>query len=298
MTPPTLELPEDARDCIVIASVSGGKDSTAMILALREAEIPARYVFADTGWEAPETLQYIDLLRTQLAISIDVVGLPGGMPAQIEKQARFPSHWQRWCTRDLKLLPLRRYHDHVAQQEGETVAVVGIRREEATDSNTRGTDPPFADDEEWGGYVWRPLLDWTIEDVIAIHHRHNLPVNPLYKAGFDRVGCYPCIYWGKEAIRLMADRSPYRISAIRQLETTATDTRRQRQKNEPGRYDHVDATFFQTMRQGFVGIDEVVKWARTDRGGRQYPLLPALPTGGCMRWGLCDLPKKNDTNER
>lgn len=33
----------------VIASVSGGKDSAAMMLHLREQEIPFRAVFFDTG---------------------------------------------------------------------------------------------------------------------------------------------------------------------------------------------------------------------------------------------------------
>ena len=73
MAPAMLKLPAEGVGLHVIASVSGGKDSTALILALREAEIPARHVFADTGWEAPETYEYLDLLRARLGITIDVV---------------------------------------------------------------------------------------------------------------------------------------------------------------------------------------------------------------------------------
>src|SRR5690606_32219315 len=49
------------------------------------------------------------------------------------------------------------------------------------------------------------------------------------------------------------------------------------------------ATFFLTRGIGVQTIDDVVAWSRTARGGRQIELLP-VPTGGCVRWGLCDAP--------
>ena len=45
---------------LVIASVSGGKDSTAMCLHLKERGIPYRAVYMDTGWENAETYRYIE----------------------------------------------------------------------------------------------------------------------------------------------------------------------------------------------------------------------------------------------
>ena len=71
MTP--LVLPAGHESSVLIVSMSGGKDSTATALRVIESGLSARYVFADTGWEAPETYDYLDYLRAQLGIEIDVV---------------------------------------------------------------------------------------------------------------------------------------------------------------------------------------------------------------------------------
>ena len=37
------------------------------------------------------------------------------------------------------------------------------------------------------------------------------------------------------------------------------------------------------------GIDRVVEWSETKRGGKEWePFIPASGEEGCMRWGLCD----------
>lgn len=128
------------------------------------------------------------------------------------------------------------------------------------------------------------------------HETYEYLELPLYQRGHDRVGCYPCIFSSKAEIRLIAEHAPDRIEEIRSLEHGASVKRKLRNMETPGRYKHEKASFFQTNRSDMTGIDDVVKWSKTEHGGKQYPLFPPTPRGGCMRWGMCDVSSK-DQNE-
>ena len=377
---PLPRVPPEGAGLPIIVSTSGGKDSTALILALREAldagvlfdpRTPPptiRYVFADTGWEDAATYGYLDLLRNRLGIEIDVVGVAGGMRERIRVRAGFPGRTGRFCTRELKIEPLREYHDRVIDELGvdDTISAIGVR---GAESDERDKMPEWSDEgptysrDRWGGWVWRPLKEWTVDDVLLIHRRHGIPVNPLYQRGHDRVGCYPCIYASKGEIALIAKHAPERIDEIRALEQEMVKLRNERNAITPGRYAWPDAaTFFQTRNgrrkqlcrvehadalcrycgcpadrtdengdtysktvpcdpsnpdpnthpappyhfepfgddckpvRGLVehtpmNIDDIVAWARTDDGGKQYSLFEKPPQGGCMKWGLCEAPE-------
>jgi 3'-phosphoadenosine 5'-phosphosulfate sulfotransferase (PAPS reductase)/FAD synthetase len=293
-----VKLPSElaAHNLALIVAVSAGKDSTATALALREAGYEFRMVFADTGWEDKLVYEHLEHLREKLG-PIDVVGSPGGMQAKVRERAGFPGRLQRWCTSELKLRPLREYHDAYEMTHGQdTLNVVGVR---AAESEARAKLAEYEDDDTWNGWIWRPIIRWTTEDVLRIHHRHGIEVNPLYKLGHNRVGCYPCIMSTKEDIRLVAEHAPERIDEIRELETWCTEERARRNEEKPGRYKHAKATFFQHHpdRPEIYGIDMVVDWSKTKRGGKTLPLLPQAPSGGCFKWGLCEPEPEDEGSE-
>ena len=276
-------------DVQVVAAVSGGKDSTAMCLHLQEIGVPHRRVFADTGWEAAETYDYLETLRRRLG-PIDVVrnerlwsgARPGeaGMLTLVRQKQMFPSRTRRFCTEELKLKPFKAYIERVAD-EGPVINAIGIRAQE---SRARAGLPEWEWNDDFDCQTWRPLIGWSEADVIAIHRRHDLAPNPLYMGTARRVGCYPCIFASKEEIAAIPEE---RVRQIDGVERELTADAEARGVDRPGR------SFFHmrgdpvTGASGFAPIDRVREWARTARGGAQIRLLETAEPG-CMRWGLCD----------
>ncbi len=281
---PIIPIPPAYKTARIIAATSGGKDSTALILALRELGLPFDCVFADTKWEAPQVYEYLDMLETRLGIKIQrVVGKHGGMEATAIRKGMFPKRLARWCTEELKIIPIKGFHAKVQDAwDTDTINAVGIRRDES-ESRARALGFEYEREADW--YTWRPLLDWSVDMVLAMHHRHGIPINPLYKMGFSRVGCMPCIMSKKEEIRLMAEHFPERVTRVDVLESALTARRRHLEKE-----DNKQSTFFQgskgTQR---ADINSVVAWSKTKHGGKA-PLIDTTPSGGCYRWGLCELP--------
>lgn len=302
----------------VIASVSGGKDSTAMCLHLMEQGIPFRPVFLDTGWETAETYAYlrdylptvigdITWLRCEVELSPELelvaqqfeerLGHYSAMVRVCLKKAMFPSRLRRWCTQSLKTEPMR---DYLREIDDEPVNAVGIRAAESTARSK-------LDEWEWMDYydcdVWRPLIKWSEQDVIDIHTRHSVRPNPGYLSGATRVGCWPCIYAAKKEIHHLAERDPDRVALLADLEAAVGDLAEAKAiakgtslaerghgrpawfVNPVSRPDPVTG-----KRAGNPWpISKVIEWARTKYGGKQIEMfLPPEREQGCMRWGLCD----------
>jgi len=314
----------------LIVSCSGGKDSTAVALHLREIGMPPTHaVFMDTGWEERRTLAYVrdvlpdvlgmevTWLRASVALPTDpalaavvseceaILGHESPMVRLVIRKGMFPIRQIRWCTELLKTTP---FFDWCLRTfNGMPVAnATGIRAEESAARRDLPEFAPLLDRSirgKWAPLVssvlqWRPILRWTLDDVIAIHRRHNVRPNPLYlEAEASRVGCWPCIHAKKSEIRRIAEHDPARIEVIRILERAATSIARRRIEARGEVFENPPA-FFQsrtgTLEDGrhdgrCIPIDEVVDWSKTSRGGRQFEMFaPTESESGCMRWGFCE----------
>jgi 3'-phosphoadenosine 5'-phosphosulfate sulfotransferase (PAPS reductase)/FAD synthetase len=279
---------------LVIASISGGKDSAAMSLWLTEQGIKHVRVFADTGWEHEATYEYLrGPLTARLGPIVEVRGRDGGMEPLIRRKGMFPSRLRRFCTEELKVFPLAAFLRKQQDQHGEVINSVGIR---AAESASRAQMLEWEENKTFDCDVWRPLLRWTEQEVIDIHKRHGLAPNPLYLKGATRVGCWPCIFARKAEIKLVAKLSTERIAQIRALEAELPPSPARPAEGDRPALPPMTKTFFhgKTTRAGTPHpIDEVVEWSQTDRGGDQFMLLDTEPEG-CVRWGLCEAVGRED----
>ena len=280
----------DGRPCIV--SVSGGKDSTATCLLLREAGIPFQAIHMDTGWEHEMTEAYVREYLPGIIGPIRILkSKRGGMEDLIKKKGMFPSRLRRFCTRELKVFPFQAHLKEIQAKGEDPISVVGIRAGESKsrkklsewDHITKGADYE----------IWRPIIRFSEPDVIALHQRHGIKPNPLYLKGATRVGCWPCIFARKKEIRLISEIDPARIDRIERLEDDISSAASDRLKSDQRR------GFFQSkiptvsMDGSSVSpawpIRKVVEWSTTARGGRQFQLFGEdYASDGCMRWGMCE----------
>jgi 3'-phosphoadenosine 5'-phosphosulfate sulfotransferase (PAPS reductase)/FAD synthetase len=323
-----------------IASVSGGKDSTAIILQGIEQGIESRYVFADTGHEHELTLEYLEYLQQRLGIKIEkyradfsedmakkrqrltdhFLNLDAGkgygrtykhytgemLQRMIENmqptgnpfldlcilKGRFPSSQARFCTDELKsnvidlqvMLPLSA---KVGYDRSKIWSWQGVRRQE---SRSRASLTHFDIDEF--STVYRPILGWTHDDVFRMHKRHGVKPNPLYKMGFGRVGCMPCIMANKEEMTNIYQRAQHHIDRVEQWEekVAASSKRGKATLMQTGDVPGwpTDNELIDIKKHGIRSYAE--NYAMNSRGGRQSDwITQEQDTTMCSsKYGLCE----------
>jgi 3'-phosphoadenosine 5'-phosphosulfate sulfotransferase (PAPS reductase)/FAD synthetase len=272
---------------IHVAAFSGGKDSTAVILWLREQGIEHRTIFCDTGFEHQITLDYIKRVDAQLGLNLEVLRstkYPGGFEELCIKKKMFPNQQHRFCTLELKLVPMWEW---IEAQDDDVTLYQGIRAEE---SPGRAAMEPREYVNEAGGYsVERPIFRWPAEQVFEIHAHHGVEPNPLYLMGFHRVGCAPCIMANKPELRQWALRFPEIRARIEELEA--------RLNEEPGkarrayfRADKIPERFKRSHARGDIKVPtaaEVFDYV-TEIDRKQLSLLDEEPSRCMSVYNLCE----------
>jgi 3'-phosphoadenosine 5'-phosphosulfate sulfotransferase (PAPS reductase)/FAD synthetase len=175
-----------------ILSLSGGKDSAALAVYMRDRVPQMEYIFHDTDKELPETYEYLGRLEAILGKKIAKTTADMGFDQWLEIYGgMIPSNHRRWCTRMLKLRPFEKYVG-----DDPVFNYVGIRADEEREgyiSHKPNIIPvfPFRDD----GLVYA--------DVLRILEESGLGLPKYTEWGRTRSGCFFCFYQQKiEWVRL------------------------------------------------------------------------------------------------
>ena len=147
-------------ETVHVVNLTGGKDSTAMALLLKERK-PQDYVYtyAITGAELPETLDFLAKLEKIIG-KIQFLFPRTYEERLIRKQYFFPSARYRWCTELLKIRPVN--------------AAIGHRRHILYLGYSIFHKPPIYRRQYKNRVYSYPLRKWGIEDSQKILDRYGL----------------------------------------------------------------------------------------------------------------------------
>lgn len=162
----------------VNASFSGGKDSTVALALARKAGVEEAY-FVDTHLEFPETYSFIK--ESNIPITLD-----GGDFWQGVEKIGPPGKDNRWCCKVVKMAPVRRWMDTL----GPVLTIQGNRWYESfnrADLDLLSNNPANPNQTNCS-----PIRSWRAFEVFLYLMWRNIPYNPLYDMGIERIGCWLC----------------------------------------------------------------------------------------------------------
>lgn len=209
---------------MVIANISGGKDSVAMCLRLcEECQHVDEFVFADTGMEFPECYDAIarfekltgrtvtrlkyghdrpfEFLATEYKVPHRTATHKDGRPRR-ENGYGWPSMWYRWCTSYMKRDVIKAYF-----RGKDIVNCIGI----AFDEPKRVRPDPKKR---------YPLVEWgmTEADCLAYCRNRGFYTPPCAYDVVRRVSCFCCPMMNLSQISYLIRQRPELWSRIVKLE--------------------------------------------------------------------------------
>jgi DNA sulfur modification protein DndC len=215
---------------------SGGKDSSALLsllinslLGLHEYCRPVTVIFCDTGVENPVIVSYV--YETFKNLEAECCDLKIPIQFKIVKpklEDRFfvkvigkgyptPTNIFRWCTKSLRINPVKKVIDNTAN----AVILLGVRNSESVErdrtiaKHKSNTEYYLRQNKSTENLIFAPILDYNIKDVWSTIKFKNIPISidheiigklykdagsecPIFKessgspCGKGRFGCWTC----------------------------------------------------------------------------------------------------------
>ncbi|RLF19376.1 MAG: hypothetical protein DRJ68_06035 [Thermoprotei archaeon] len=171
----------------VFVSFSGGKDSLVALLLTIKAIGDKPMLFNDTGIEAPATVEHVWDVANRLGLELILASAEDAFWRSLPSLGP-PARDYRWCCKVCKLVPIARAVK--SRFKGEVYSILGQRKYESF-ARLRA---PMIERSKWIPSLLgvSPIRDWSALHVWLYLMSEKLDTNPLYKEGFDRIGCWLC----------------------------------------------------------------------------------------------------------
>jgi 3'-phosphoadenosine 5'-phosphosulfate sulfotransferase (PAPS reductase)/FAD synthetase len=180
-----------------ICGISGGKDSSAMAVFMRDKVPEMEYFFCDTGAELPETYEFLDKLEIVLGKKIERLNANKGFDHWFEVyRGTLPSPQMRWCTTKMKIEPIENW---VGNEE--VISYIAIRSDEASRkgyvSSKKNIQARF------------PFIESGIDHAGVMRILADAGIGlPDYYEWRTRSGCYFCFFQRKAEWIGLSERHP------------------------------------------------------------------------------------------
>ncbi len=169
----------------LFAGMSGGKDSGVVDFLLQKSGINYTSYYTNTTIDPQGNIKFI-----KHNFPHTVILRPKETFMQLVERKGLPTRLNRYCCEHLK------EYGSVGKMVFE-----GVRSEEST--KRQGRDYIQCDNRSWqkGAKHIYPIYDWKLKDVLDYHKLRNIPMNPNYERGFNRIGCVGCPLVSRKGVR-------------------------------------------------------------------------------------------------
>lgn len=214
----------------IFISVSGGKDSHAMLFLVRDLAdrqgVPREKLlamYADTGMEWHNAREHVQALCKAAGVELVTVYPVRPMLETFKKRMKipqfmiFPTTKCRFCTSYHKADPMDKL---VRKFSGKVLKVTGERWAEskARSTYTEFVSVPRLNSRERTVYGWRPMLAFSESDIWTMIRDSGVQRHVCYDMGCNRLGCAGCIFSKDRELRIEMRENPDIFEALDRLE--------------------------------------------------------------------------------